>query len=313
VLAKLAAAGRLSDLQAKIAALVEQSFKRAADSRLSPSQRVAAIESLSLASAQQALPVLGKLISNREPQAVQRAAIVAMGRYRQPGVAQSLISAWNQLSPQLRETANDVLFARAERALAMLDAVDRGELSDSDLAPTRLQTAARSKNAELAKRAKMHLARATTGRRAEVLKAYAAALRIGGDVERGRLAFKQHCSVCHKLEGIGHELGPNLAAMRSRGAEAILANVIDPNAEVNPQYLNYVVVTVEGNTMTGMLTAESATTITLTRQEQATDTVLRVDIEQLQSTGVSLMPEGLEEKIDIQTMADIIAYIMRAG
>ena len=53
-------------------------------------------------------------------------------------------------------------------------------------------------------------------------------------------------------------IGPNLAAMRSRGAEAILTNVLDPNREVNPQYLNYIVQTRSGRSLSGMIASESA-------------------------------------------------------
>ena len=47
------------------------------------------------------------------------------------------------------------------------------------------------------------------------------------------------------------------------------------------------------------------------RAESASDTILRIDIEELKSTGLSIMPEGLEKSIDVQAMADIIAYLMQ--
>jgi putative heme-binding domain-containing protein len=72
------------------------------------------------------------------------------------------------------------------------------------------------------------------------------------------------------------------------------------------------VLTTDGRQLTGILAAETATSITLQRADNATDTVLRIDIEQLRSTGLSLMPEGLEKQIDPQAMADLIAYLMHA-
>ena len=59
-----------------------------------------------------------------------------------------------------------------------------------------------------------------------------------------------------------------------------------------------------------MLTAETATAITLTREEAKTDTVLRSDIEEFRANNISLMPEGLEKKVDPQAMADVIQYLM---
>ncbi len=99
--------------------------------------------------------------------------------------------------------------------------------------------------------------------------------------------------------------------MKARGADAILTNVLDPSREVNPQFVNYSLVTDDGRTITGLIGAESATAVTLKRAEGQSDTVLRVNIDELASTGLSLMPEGLEKQIDKQALADVIAYIMQ--
>ena len=101
-----------------------------------------------------------------------------------------------------------------------------------------------------------------------------------------------------------------MTTLQNRGAEAILLNVLDPNREVNPQYVNYLLVTTEGRTITGLVAAETATSVTLRRQENATDTILRANIEELRSTGLSIMPEGLEKQLDQQAIADLIAYLL---
>jgi putative heme-binding domain-containing protein len=87
-------------------------------------------------------------------------------------------------------------------------------------------------------------------------------------------------------------------------------NILLPNAEVNPQYVNYVLVTKDGRTLNGMIAEESAGAITLLRAENAKDQILRIDIDTLRSTGQSLMPEGVERDIDVQGMADLLAFIM---
>ena len=102
------------------------------------------------------------------------------------------------------------------------------------------------------------------------------------------------------------------AAMKARGSEAILVNVLDPNREVNPQYLNYVVRLTDGRTLTGMIAAESATSLSLRRADNQQDTVLRIEIDQLKSSGQSLMPEGMERQIDKQQMADLLEYLRGA-
>ena len=145
-----------------------------------------------------------------------------------------------------------------------------------------------------------------------MIDAYRGALALKGDAAKGKAFFQKTCVACHKLEKVGNDIGPNLVAFQARGAEAFLINILDPNLEVNPQYVDYVVVTRDGRTLTGLLAAETSTSITLKRAQGETDIVLRADIEKMRSTGLSLMPEGLEQQLDQQGMADLIAYLMAA-
>jgi putative heme-binding domain-containing protein len=143
-----------------------------------------------------------------------------------------------------------------------------------------------------------------------VLRAYQVALTLRGDAARGQAVFRQHCSVCHQIGSIGHQVGPSLASFKNRGAEAILANVLDPNREVNPAWRDYVAVSVDGTTHNGVLISETAGSLTLRRAEAKETTLLRSDIEVLRDTGRSLMPEGLEKNIDPQGMSDLIQWIL---
>ena len=61
-----------------------------------------------------------------------------------------------------------------------------------------------------------------------------------------------------------------------------------------------------------MIASENATTVTLKRAEGASETILREDIEQMQSSRKSIMPEELEKSISPQEMADLVAYLMTA-
>ena len=120
-----------------------------------------------------------------------------------------------------------------------------------------------------------------------------------GDRERGKAVFKTHCSTCHRLEGVGQQVGADLAAVRDRGLDSVLLNILDPNREVKPQYLSYVLVTTSGRVLTGMITAETANSLTIRKPDGGEETVLRLQIDELRSTGLSYMPEGLEKQIDV--------------
>jgi putative heme-binding domain-containing protein len=146
--------------------------------------------------------------------------------------------------------------------------------------------------------------------RQKVVEAYRPALDLKSDAARGKAVFKKHCTTCHRLESEGVEVGPDLlSALRNKSREQLLTDVLDPSREVDPRYLNYVVTTRQGRTLTGLIAAETASSVTLRRGDRAEDTLLRSQIEEVQATAKSLMPEGLEAQLGPQDLADLIAYL----
>ena len=150
----------------------------------------------------------------------------------------------------------------------------------------------------------------TPSPRHEVIAAYQTALTLSGDGKRGEVIFRRECTTCHRLGDQGHDVGVNLATVKNRTAGEILVHVLDPNREVSPNFLDYIVVTDEGRTTTGIIAAETATSITLRRAEGQQETILRQNIDEITSSGVSLMPEGLEKKISPQEMADLLQFLV---
>jgi putative heme-binding domain-containing protein len=143
-----------------------------------------------------------------------------------------------------------------------------------------------------------------------VVEEYKAALDLQGDAARGKAVFKKTCATCHRLENEGTEVGPDLlSALRNKTPETLLVDILDPSREVDPRYLNYQVITKQGRTFTGMIAAETASSITLRRAEKAEDTILRSQIEVIEATTKSVMPEGLEMQLSKQDLADVIAYL----
>jgi putative heme-binding domain-containing protein len=166
------------------------------------------------------------------------------------------------------------------------------------------------KSADAAVRARAAaLFKAGASKRADVLAEYQKALELTGDPAKGKVVFKDVCSTCHRLEDVGIGAGPDLVGLREKGQAAVLTSILDPNREVAPQYYTYVVTTDAGLTITGLITAETATTLTLRRADGTTATVQRVNIEHMESTGLSAMPDGLERQVGMAAMADLLAYL----
>ena len=88
-----------------------------------------------------------------------------------------------------------------------------------------------------------------------------------------------------------------------------MLNVLDPNREVKPMYLTYILITDDGRSLTGMIQQENANSLQIRRPDGTTVDVQRNQIDAIRSSGLSFMPEGLEKQLDLQAMADLLAYL----
>src|SRR5262249_1992482 len=142
------------------------------------------------------------------------------------------------------------------------------------------------------KRAEALLASQGSQDRQKVLQDYRPALSLKPDTARGKLVFKRVCSTCHRLENEGTEVGPDLlSALRNKTPETLLIDILDRSREVDPRYLNYQIITKAGRVFTGMIASETASSITLRRAERTEDSILRQQIDEIQATGKSVMPD----------------------
>ena len=102
--------------------------------------------------------------------------------------------------------------------------------------------------------------------------------------------------------------------MRDKGKEYLLIAILDPSREVDPRYVSYSATTDSGRTVTGLLAVETPSSVTLRRAEGVEDTILRVQIDTLQASRKSLMPDDLEKTLGgKQALADLIAYLQGAA
>src|SRR5207244_7031100 len=95
------------------------------------------------------------------------------------------------------------------------------------------------------------------------------------------------CSAFHKPADASNEVGPDLASLNDKSTGYLLAAILDPNRAVEARYVSYVAETKSGLTLTGVLTAETGSSVTLVGADGKAQTVLRTDLESLSSTGKS--------------------------
>ena len=204
----------------------------------------------------------------------------------------------------------DVLLARSERISPLLNAIEEGRIAQVEISAVQRRLLSRNRDEKIRKRIADLFADDATSPRDEVIATYQQALELTGAIAHGEKVFRRECIGCHRFGKEGHDVGINLATVKNRTASEVLVHVLDPNREVSPNFFEYIVVTNDGRTSTGVIAAETATSITLRQAEGKQKTILRNNIEEITSSDVSLMPEGLEKKITIPEMADLLAFLL---
>jgi putative membrane-bound dehydrogenase-like protein len=220
------------------------------------------------------------------------------------GGEQFLLEGWDQRTPALRVQILETLLSNDAWTLSLLK---RPEAKSADAATrARLMKHPKKNIANLAEKA---FADSTSATRAAVVEKFKPALKLQGDAARGKTVFASVCISCHKLDGVGLELGPDLRSVAQHDAEKLLNSILDPSAIIEPGFMAYHCTLKSGEQLYGVIATETSASLTLKMAGNITKSVLRSDVASLKSTGISLMPEGLEAAMTPQSLADLIAYL----
>jgi putative membrane-bound dehydrogenase-like protein len=250
---------------------------------------------------------LAEFLSPDHDSQLQLAAVNALSERSQPAVADHLLSVWQSLTPALRARVLDVLISRKEWVAALLAAIQAHTIQTSEIDAAHQARLSEYPDAELRKKAVASFSQSSAERLA-VVKKYEPALK-GGDATRGKVVFQKNCTGCHKFQGLGNEVGPNIAARQDKSNEGLLREILDPNRAVDQHFAAYTAVTTDGVVKTGILAEETGNAITLLGQNGEKNVLLRSQLESLTTNGKSLMPEGFEKQITAEEMADLIKFL----
>ncbi|HIF31410.1 MAG TPA: c-type cytochrome [Planctomycetaceae bacterium] len=299
----------LEESMGPIRELMKQTQEVSLDSQRSSGDRVAATELMAFQSPQQTLGALRRLLSSAQPVEVQRAAIEGLRRVPEDDAMETILTNWSSLGPSLRGPALELLMARKESTRATLVAMKAGTLSAAAVGVERRIRLLRHADAEIKQLAIDLFGGAVSADRVAVAKQYEAALTIDASMERGIEVFRKTCASCHRVDGVGHDVGPDISDVRNRARDALLYDILDPNRKVEPRFNDYTVITIDGIVINGLLVTETAKTVVLRQAENKQVVIQRDQIDEMHASGKSLMPEGVEKTVSVQQMADLLEYL----
>lgn len=132
-----------------------------------------------------------------------------------------------------------------------------------------------------------------------------------GDPAKGKLQYAARCAICHKLFGEGMAIGPELTGYDRGNADFWLDNLFNPSLEIREGFGNYVVKLKNGQLLTGIIDAQDAAGLVLKDIAGNRTPVKQTDIDKLEASPVSLMPEGLTSGMSDADLRDFFAYLMQ--
>jgi putative heme-binding domain-containing protein len=256
------------------------------------------------------------LLTPRSAPELSAGLIDAVAAGTAPEAGAALIERLPALAPASRAQVIRALLRRADWTAALVGALEQDRIRLAELALDQQQALAAHPNAEIARRAQRLLRRGgglPDPDRQRLLERTTPLVREGGDPVQGKLVFDQQCAKCHRYGDEGGRVGPDLSGSAALPRDELLVHILDPSRSVEGNYVAYTVATTDGRVISGLLAAETRTTVELLDAEGKRQVVLRDEIDEMAASKKSLMPEGFEKLITPARLNDLLAFLTRPG
>ena len=285
--------------------------KLAVDPKVEEASRHTALQTLLEAKAADLPPLLRGLTADR---AMRGQALRAMASFNDPETPAFILKRYRDFTDAEKADAVATLASRPEYALALLDAMERGEVPTRDLSAfTARQLLGLNDKTLSDKLTKVWGSiRPPAGDKTKLLAHYLQltppdALKKA-DRSQGRGIFARTCAKCHILFDDGGKIGPDLTGSQRANPEYVLTKVLDPNAVVAKDYQMILFALTDGRSVNGVVKQENDKVVTVQTQND----LLRLnksDIESRKQSNQSMMPEGQLAMLSEAEIRDLIAYV----
>jgi putative heme-binding domain-containing protein len=254
-----------------------------------------------------------KLACHSSDSALRTAALTALAVYDDPQVAAEVLKAYPDMSDDVQAAAQGLLATRRTWAARFVSAIEGHSIDAKSVPREVVEKLVVLGDADLTARVTRLFGpvRSATPAdlRAEVDR-LAGAVRSGPGVPKpGKALFDRTCARCHTLFGKGGKVGPDLTTYRRDDLDTMLLNIVNPSAEVREGFATSIVATADGRILTGVVVEQDKNVVVLRVEDGRELTIARADIEAIQASPRSLMPEGLLKGLGDQEVRDLFAYL----
>ena len=214
---------------------------------------------------------------------------------------------------EVRATEIDRLLASTGGAIQLLWAADDGALTD-DVRNEAIARATGHEDPDVRDLFERFLPEEQRTKRLGTAVKPEEILALDGDAERGKRVFFEAsavlCKSCHKINGQGTDVGPDLSEVGKKLDRAkILDTILNPSKEIDPKFALYLAETSDGKVYTGLLVEKTDKEVVLKDAQNKTTRLATDDIELLVPQQQSMMPELLLRDMTAREVADLTEFL----
>lgn len=313
-LARLASTWSNHSLDAEVQPIIEAFVSRVSDTKLSVKERLQSAQELVQfdPGRDASIDALLKWVGPQSPVELSVGLVDTSAKARIDGLADRYVQIIQNATPDIRQAVLRAMLSRGDLATALMRSLEKGTIHVSELSVEQQSRLMSNPDLDI-RRAYRDLLQAggivINNDRTKLVEAKLPLAEQQGDSERGKTIFTKNCATCHVFKGEGNIVGPNLNGMSVHPKAELLIHILDPNRSVEANYRLYTVLTADGAVVSGLLSSESLTSIEVVDAQGKRHTILREDIDQLNASKNSAMPEGFEQSIKDDELVDLLEYL----
>jgi len=289
------------------------------DSKASNAKRIAVAHTLAELGRADAVAPMVAILKGGNPASLKRGILQAAAKFDDKRIPEALLLGYEaQIAGDkaLREDALRVMAGRKEWALLLVHFVNEWKVPTKHFTIDIVRALSLHKDPEIDATIEKHwkglLATGPTEAKRKEAERIKAVLKTGlGDPAKGKIQFVGRCSICHTLFAEGGTIAPELTGYDRGSADFWLDNLFNPSMEIREGFGAYIVKLKNGQILTGLMAAQDASGIVIKDMANNKTAVKLADIEKMEASPISLMPEGLTAGMSDADLKDFFAYLMK--
>ncbi len=285
----------------------------ALDPKTDTTLRVLSLESLRVSSPSY-VAILRELLATEQDIVVLALALESCSRCESDELGRMLVDVYPRLADPLKPKAIQLLTQRGSWSRSLFAAIRDQTIDSAVVNINQVRQLSRSPDQQVRTQAQSIWGTVRTERNPErelvIDRMRKLMLSRPGDAGKGRPVFAKVCGQCHKIYGEGQEVGPDITVNGRASFEQLLSNVFDPSLVIGPAYQARQAITVDGRVISGLVIEDSPRRVILKVQGGKQEILPRNEIDEIEVSRLSLMPEGLETQISETELVDLFAFML---